>query len=92
MFNEADDSGVLILDWSRLTPDEINDRLDWLRKSLVAGEDWGYCEEYLTCVLKNQEASTMYKFGWFESGNQTYVDKPSMLKTKQLEPTPLGGN
>ena len=87
MSNEEDeddgDNGILILDWSVLTSDEINERLDWMRKSLLPGQDWGYCQEYMTCVLKTLEASTMYKLTWFESGRQKYIDKPMMLKNAQ---------
>lgn len=89
MYNDEDDgdSGVLMLDWSELTPNEIDERLQWMRRSLISGEDWGYCQEYMTCVLKNLEASTMYKLVWFESGRQKYIDKPAMLKSDQRDGT-----
>ena len=87
---DDDNSGVLILDWSVLAPDEIDERLQWMRRSLIAGEDWGYCQEYMTCMLKTLEASTMYKLVWFESGRQKYIDKPTMLKNTQQNNTTIG--
>ena len=70
-----DDTGELILDWSSLTSDEMDDRLQWMRTSLIPGEDWGYCQEYLACVLKTPEASTMYKLAWVELGRQKFIEK-----------------
>jgi hypothetical protein len=72
---------ILILDWNKLSKNDINERIDWLRRSLDAGEDWGYCEELLTCVLKNQAAATLYKLRWFENGSQKIIDKPTMMDT-----------
>lgn len=75
-----DDEDVLILDWHRLSSSEINERLDWLRRSANPGSDWGYCGELFTCVLKNPEISVLYKLRWFESGQQRPTDRPTMLK------------
>jgi hypothetical protein len=72
-------SDVLLLDWHKLTPDEINERIDWLRHSLDAGTDWGYCEELLTCALKTTAASMLYKLRWFESEGQKLIDRPAMM-------------
>lgn len=77
---EIDGEGALVLDWHRLSGDEITERLDWLRRSAEPGEDWGYCAELLTCVLKNPETSMLYRLRWFESGQQRTTDKPAMLK------------
>lgn len=74
-----DNSDVLVLDWHKLSGSDINERLDWLRRSAVPGTDWGYCSEYMTCVLKNQAISTMYRLRWFESGQQTVIDGPVMM-------------
>jgi len=61
----------LVLQWDHLTTNEMQHRIDWLRNNLVAGDDWGFCKERLTCVIKNEAASFMYKLRWFEPNNQT---------------------
>lgn len=65
-----DDELVLILNWSSLDDQSIDDRLSWLRNSLIAGQDWGYCIEKSTCVIKNTESSILYKLTWFTPGQQ----------------------
>jgi len=70
---------ILILDWKNLPPSDITERIDWLRRSLTAGEDWGYCEELLTCVIKTPEASMLYKLRWFENGSQKLINRPTMM-------------
>ena len=72
-----------ILDWYRLSEDQIEDRLSWLRTSLEAGKDWGYCPEALTCVLMTSDASVLYRMTWFTSdGEQEEVDKPRWFSSK----------
>ena len=70
---------TLVLDWTRLSPDDIKDRIMWLRQSLIAGKDWGYCEEAATCVIMNAESAMMYRLRWFESGQQSLIDQPRLL-------------
>ena len=76
----VDPEEVLILDWSKLTSEQIFERISWLRETLTAGTDWGYCEEAMTCVIMNSGSAMMYRLRWFESGNQSLIDKPAMLK------------
>jgi hypothetical protein len=57
---------VLIMDWSDLSRDQIVDRINWLRTSMVAGTDWGFCEELSTCVLFNDDVALMYKMAWLD--------------------------
>jgi hypothetical protein len=70
---------LLILDWSRLSPDDIHERINWLRDSLVAGKDWGYCEEIFTCVLMNDESAALYRLRWFLPEGQELIPRPVML-------------
>ena len=77
--SKNEEETVLIIDWSGLSPDNISDRINWLRNSLVAGNDWGYCEEAMTCVIMNRESSSLYKLRWFETDNQKLIKKPSLL-------------
>lgn len=57
---------ALIMDWSDLSRDQIVDRINWLRTSMIAGTDWGFCEELSTCVLFNAETALMYKLAWLD--------------------------
>jgi len=81
------DDVALILDWSRLEPEQIDKRIDWLRSSLTAGEDWGYSPEVQACVLKTNSASMLYKLTWFEPDQQTLIDKPQGLKIMNIDET-----
>jgi hypothetical protein len=60
--------------WDYLTQYEMQDRIDWLRENLTAGDDWGFCAETRTCVFKNESASIFYRMRWFEAGKQTDYD------------------
>lgn len=80
MDDHADDNNeTLVIDWSKLDPTDIEDRISWLRQSLVAGQDWGYCEEAMTCVIMNTAAAMMYRLRWFEAGQQSLISQPVML-------------
>lgn len=78
---DADHEETLVLDWSKLEPAQITSRIEWLRETLSAGNDWGYCEELMSCVIMNSDAAVMYRLRWFENGNQSLIDKPAMLKS-----------
>ena len=87
--NETDliEDSVLVLDWSRLEPEQIDRRITWLRESLTAGEDWGYSTEVRTCVLMNSQASMLYKLVWFEPNKQELIDRPEGLKLINIDGT-----
>ena len=76
---ESDNTEVLILDWTNLSFEQRNDRIEWLRHTMEAGKDWGYCEAAVTCVIMNIEAACMYRLRWFEAGNQSLIDRPRLL-------------
>lgn len=73
-------SAPLILDWSRLGTEQIEERIGWLRETLIPGEDWGYCNELVTCVLQTPSASMLYRLRWFETGQQELINQPMMLQ------------
>ena len=64
----SDADSILIVQWDRLDQDEMQERIDWCRENLVAGEDWGFCAEKRMCVMLNQSASVAYSLRWFEAG------------------------
>lgn len=72
MSNEytTDIDSPFLLDWRLLEPDQKDERIEWLRVSLTAGEDWGYCDEMNICVLKTSQATVMYRLRWFTPGGQ----------------------
>ena len=72
--DDADDP-VFILRWDYLNLDEMQERIDWLRENLTAGEDWGFSSERKICVLKNTASSFLYRMRWFEQGKQTLFDE-----------------
>ncbi len=74
-----DSNDRLVLDWSALRNEQKEDRINWLRTSLVAGKDWGYCDELDTCVILNQDASILYQMAWFEPNRQVKIEKPKLL-------------
>jgi hypothetical protein len=61
---------TFILDWKFLSTEEMQDRIDWLRASLEAGEDWGFCRENKVCVLKTSTANTLYRLRWFDKNTE----------------------
>lgn len=69
------DEQPFLLMWEHLNLDEMQERIDWLRENLTAGNDWGFCPERKICVLKNQSASIFYRMRWFEAGKQTEYDR-----------------
>ena len=72
-----------VLDWQHLTFEEREERIEWLRASLTAGEDWGYCAELNVCVLKTIDATALYRLRWFTADGQSIDYSPvgSILQT-----------
>lgn len=79
---EVDDR-FLILDWATLPPENIAERIEWLRNNLAAGDEWGYCEELQTCLLKTKEAVFHYKIRWYGTVESKLIKMPSLL-TQEL--------
>lgn len=65
------DQDILLVQWDYLDQEQMQERIDWCRENLVAGEDWGFCAEKKICALLNQSASVSYRLRWFESGQVT---------------------
>lgn len=70
--NNIDD--VFLLMWDRLTLDEMQERIDWLRENFEAGMDWAFCSERKVMVLYNLDVSSMYRLKWFVTGQQEEID------------------
>ena len=64
-----DQEQSMIIDWRDLPSDECVERIEWCRSNLSAPEDWGYCEEFKTLVLKNTSSVLQYKMCWFDAPN-----------------------
>jgi len=69
----SDIQDYLFLLWGNLSFDEMQERIDWLRDNLLAGDDWVFCSERKTLVLKNESSAFLYKIRWFEVGKQQLV-------------------
>lgn len=66
--SEDYENPILILQWDQLDQQQMQDRIDWCRENLLAGEDWGFCAEHRICVIKNKSSSLAYQLRWFEYG------------------------
>ena len=64
---------IWVLDWQHLDDWEAMERVEWLRENLVAGEDWGVCNDPRMCVLKTESAGLLYRMRWFD-GSQSRLD------------------
>ena len=64
---------IWVLDWQHLDDWEAMERVEWLRENLVAGEDWGVCNDPRMCVLKTESAGVLYRMRWFD-GSQSRLD------------------
>ena len=58
--------------------DEAMERIEWLRDNLVAGTDWGVCNDPRICVLKTESAGVLYRMRWFD-GTQSGFDPQDKL-------------
>ena len=63
-----------LLLWDHLSSEDMQERIDWLRKNLTAGIDWGFCANPKICVLKTSTANLLYRLRWFEPGQQKEID------------------
>jgi len=70
MIDDTTREQIWVLDWRRLDDWEAKERVEWLRENLVAGEDWGVCNDPRMCVLKTESAGVLYRMRWFD-GSQT---------------------
>jgi uncharacterized protein YodC (DUF2158 family) len=64
---------IVVLDWQHLDDWEAMERVEWLRENLVAGEDWGVCNNPRMCVLKTESAGMLYRMRWFD-GTQSRLN------------------
>ena len=64
---------IWVLDWRNLDDWEAMERVEWLRENLLAGEDWGVCNDPRMCVLKTEVAGVLYRMRWFD-GTQSRLD------------------
>lgn len=70
--------------WDRLSLEQMQERIDWLRDGFEAGRDWGFCPERRICVLMNESTIMLYKLRWFEANNQEEI--PSGIYGAMGEP------
>ena len=70
MIDDTTREQIWVLDWRRLDDWEAMERVEWLRENLVAGTDWGVCNDPRMCVLKTEVAGVLYRMRWFD-GTQT---------------------
>jgi hypothetical protein len=85
----SDAEQVWVLNWQHLEDVEVMERIEWLRDNLVAGIDWGVCNDPRICVLKTESAGVMYRMRWFD-GSQSSFDpyrSDSVLRRFLVKPT-----
>ena len=74
----SDAEQIWVLNWQNLEDDEAMERIEWLRDNLVAGTDWGVCNDPRICVLKTESAGVLYRMRWFD-GTQSGFDPQDKL-------------
>jgi hypothetical protein len=85
----SDAEQVWVLNWQHLEDHAVMERIEWLRDNLVAGTDWGVCNDPRICVLKTESAGVMYRMRWFD-GSQSSFDpyrSDSVLRRFLVKPT-----